>query len=67
MFLVCVIQAAPYNTLKYTVVGTNPAPLYFNVAETTGEVTLRSALYADQSQSTYIVSNAFEIITKFKL
>ncbi|KAH3873304.1 hypothetical protein DPMN_036536 [Dreissena polymorpha] len=49
-------QAAPFNTLKYTVVGTNPAPLYFSVAETTGEVRIRSALYADQTQSQYVVS-----------
>lgn len=54
--LTFIFQSAPYNVLKYTVIGNNPAPLYFSVAETTGEVTLRSALYSDQSQSQYIVS-----------
>lgn len=54
--IIIFFKAAPYNVLKYTVIGTNPAPLYFNVAETSGEVTLRSALYADQTQSEYIVS-----------
>ena len=48
-------QASPYNTLMYTVIGESPAPLYFDVGETTGEVTLRSSLYQDTANE-YIVS-----------
>jgi len=59
------LQAAPYSTLKYTVIGTGNAPLYFTVGETTGDVRLRSALYADQSQNQYVVCVDISISVSF--
>ena len=56
-------QASPYNTLMYNVIGDSPAPLYFDVGETTGEVTLRSSLYQDTA-SQYIVSTSSKFCYK---
>ena len=47
-------NSAPFNTLKFTVIGDGEGPLYFNVGEINGEVTLRSALYQDNAAQ-YIV------------
>ncbi|KAL3878037.1 hypothetical protein ACJMK2_035673, partial [Sinanodonta woodiana] len=41
----------PYNKVVYTLVGDTPAPLYFNVVPSTGDIRLHSALYLDTSPS----------------
>lgn len=46
---------APFNRVRYTIVGEDSAPAYFSISQETGEIRVKANLRAD-SQTKYTVS-----------
>ena len=48
-------SAAPFNTIRYRIIGDNKAPTYFRINENSGDINLNTSLEAD-SDTAYTVS-----------
>ncbi len=48
-------EAAPFNTIRYRIIGDNNAPVYFRINEQSGDINLNTSLSVD-SDTAYTVS-----------